>query len=66
MLNNPLFYPENESISYHAKIELTAENFFYTWLDTADKKNEFENNFSQYLKAIEANITFKRIFCVSF
>jgi tRNA G18 (ribose-2'-O)-methylase SpoU len=32
MLNNPLFYPENESISYHAKIGITIENFYSFWL----------------------------------
>ena len=64
MLNNPLFYPENEAISYHAKIGIIVENFFAFWLGRSLNSNllQFESNISHYLKGIVRYIKFKRIF----
>lgn len=72
MLNNPLFYPENESISYHAKIGISIENFYSFWLgrnliNTKEHilsigiNNSFSENLSKFLKAIVEHIKISRI-----
>lgn len=67
MLNNPLFYPENESISYHAKVGIIAENLFTNWLINCSNNNErFEKNLDLLLRGIANDITFRRVFIYLF
>jgi tRNA G18 (ribose-2'-O)-methylase SpoU len=58
MINNSIFHPENENMSYHTKLGLIAENFFTEWFM---KCKELEDNLTQYLGGIANYISFKRV-----
>lgn len=63
-INNPLFYPENENIGYHAKLGLVIENVFTSWflnILNSDSKIRFIENLERYLYAISNYIELRKI-----
>jgi tRNA G18 (ribose-2'-O)-methylase SpoU len=58
MLNNSIFYPENENITYHTKLGLIIEDFFTNWFRNC---KDLDRNIYLFLKGIYDFITFKKI-----